>query len=260
MKNILLCISIAVIVACSSLNYKPTAYPYQIDQAAIKKQPINNVMVASINAGKPSRHYLQRHESFVDTRLSEYLEQHDIRLSSSRLFDFYWGKYKNQYGNLTSAGRVTAGFKKAKQATLDDIFTQYPKLDAVIFTDLLETPVRYSNQDNRTAQWHGVMRQVKVEGIGEGFTTDFNWMKDVSGISIMVTIVNRQQEQVFQSIGGIQIAEALKIQNKSASFSRRHDLLRSNKEIDEGVKLALHPFIYWDGHPGFASDNARQEK
>lgn len=252
MKNFLLVTIAALIVACSSMNYKPTAYPYQINQQAITAQPIKNVMIANINVDKPSRHYLHRQEGFVDARLSHYLEQHGLTLSSSRLFDFYWGKYKNRYGALTSAGQITAGFKKAKKAALDDIFTQYPDVDAVIFTDLIETPVRYSNQDNRTAQWHGIMRQVKVEGIGEGFTTDFNWMKDVSGISIMVTVINRQQQQVFQSIGGIQIAEALKIQNKSASFSRRHDLLRNSAEIDEGIKLALHPFIYWDKHPGFA--------
>jgi hypothetical protein len=241
------------IVACTSVNYKPTAYAYQIDQEKIKQSAIKSVLIADINYGTPSRHYLTRHEKSVDNHVADFLEAQDLRLRSSRLFDQLWQRQLTSVGDVynPSTGKVTSAYSQALAQTLAQLFEQQPSLDAVIFTNLVEIPVRYGNASNRSAQWHGVMRKVKMQGVGDDFSTDFDWFEAVNGISLEVTIVNREQDIIFHSFGGIQVAQAIEIQNRKGKFVRRHDLLRDEDDIEEGINLAFHPFIYWDDHPGF---------
>lgn len=240
-----------ILSACSFNNYNSSVYSYQYNPKLVTK-PIKTVMILPINFYSPSRHYLQKHEALVDDSVKSYLKQHDYTLLSQRSFQSLWQHNQIEYGNTynPSTGELTDAFKPALEKTLQQLFDQHPTLDAVIFTDLIEQPLQYSNASKKSAQWNGVMRKVKIEGVGEDVTEEFDWKKVVSGISISAHVLNRKQELIQHSIGGIQIAQSIKLNNKKAKFGRRSDILVSEKEISEGIALAFHPWIAMKNYPG----------
>lgn len=238
------------IVACSSNHYNPTVYSYEFNPDLAKKLN-KQVMISPINYDKPSRHYLTEHEEPVDDTVKKYLKNSGYTVIPNKSFKSLWKKSEIEFGSPynPSTGEMTSGFKPALQSTLQTLFKQNPQLDAVIFTDLIEVPVQYSNASKKIAQWNGVHRKVKVEGVGEDLTDEFNWSHAVDGISIVIHVVNRDQQLVQHSIGGMQIAQSIKLNNKNAKFSRRNDLLAHENEILEGVQLALHPWIIMKDYP-----------
>lgn len=240
-----------VIVACSSNNYNPTAYSFDYSSDLTRNNAIHTVMIAPINFDKPSRYFINKNASSIDTQVKRYLEQHGYTIRSSRNFDNRWKKITREYGNMydDSRGQHTSAFKPALTETMDYLFASDPKLDAIIFTDLILSPVHYTQGSSKSAQWHGVTRKLKVQGLGSGASEDFDWSKAVDGISLASYVFNREQKLVLHSVGGIQIAQALDLQNNQARFKRRRDILSNDNEIQEAIALALHPLVPMKNYP-----------
>jgi hypothetical protein len=209
-------------------------------------------MISPFNFGVPSRNYLSKHESYTDDFVKKYLIEHGIKVTANKPLDVMWKKAKIDYGNIynPSTGEMTTAYMPMLKTTLTKLFENQPQLDAIVFTNLIESRVQYKNGSTRVAEWNGVRRKVKVEGINDSITDDFNWAQIVDGISIEIYIFNREQQLIHHSAGGIQIAQALKMSSKSGQFIRRNDLLNKDAEINEGIELALHPLIPMKKYPG----------
>ena len=255
MRFLILCSSIFFmlisIVSCSTNNYNPTVFEYDYNTVAQKSQPIKNIMIIPINFGVPSRHYLKKHEKDIDKHVETYLKDNDYSIISNRAFLNLWKKAIRQHGDMfnPNTGMHTQAFKPALIKTITHIFTNTPQLDAVIFTDLISVPVKYQNTSNRTAQWLGVQRKVKVEGLGSGVSGSFNWNQSVDGTALAIRLFNREQQQVLYNIGGLQIAQALVVKNNGGDFRRRRDLFHKTKEVAEGIAIAFHPLIDMKNYP-----------
>ena len=208
-------------------------------------------MLAPINYGKPSRYYLQQEQERIDDSVIAYLMANDFNVISARVFQQQWKKVQRKYGAMydPTTGKQTAAYLPALTETLTAVFESNPDLDAIIFTDLIEVDVQYSNASSRSAQWLGVKRKLKVQGIGNGITGEINWAQKVDGISIATYVFNRDRQRIFHSAGGIQIAQALDLNNNSGRFTRRRDLLTDEDEVNEGIALAFHPFIFMPQYP-----------
>ncbi|NRB39269.1 MAG: hypothetical protein HRU20_12510 [Pseudomonadales bacterium] len=249
-KNLTVCLAV-LLSACSSQAINPTVYSYQYNDALANTEKMQKVLIASINFDKPSRYYLNKNSGRIDRQMTIYLENKGIKVRSSSTFDRYWKKMQREYGNLkdASTGKYTKKFKTALSKTMDKVFKGDPNLQYMIFTDLISTPVTYNHSATRMAQWHGVTRKLKVQGLGNGVKDDFDWSKSVDAISLSVYVFNRQQQLILHNIGGLQIAQALELHNNTGKFKRRKDLLRNEKEINEAIKLALHPLIQMKNYP-----------
>lgn len=240
-----------LIVACSQVNYNPTVYDNQYNEGAAAKKNIKHIMIAPINFDKPSRYYLQKEAGHIDVNIKQYLEANGYRVVSSRAFSQQWKKKERQYGTLydPTTGKHTRVFKQALAEVMENVFSKSPKLDAILFSDLVTSKVHYSDMSTHTAQWDGVTRRLKVQGLGTGLIDDVDWQKLVDGISLVTYIFTRDNELLQHGVGGIQIAQALQLNNNSGTFKRRRDLLSNNKEVDEAVQLALHPFVVMPNYP-----------
>lgn len=245
--TIVLLLSVA---ACTS-NYNATLYPYQDNRSQLQNSEIRQVMIATSNYGIPSRHYLTRYEAFVDSQLQNYLKHNGFVVQGNKGFEQQWKQAEDRLGPLfnVSTGQKTQAYDEAIRATASHIFSLNPNLQALIFTDLIESPVQYQMASKRFAEWHGTRRRVKLEGIGENIPEYFDWTVKLDAISIEITMINRDNDILFHSIGGIQVAQALVLGNNSAAFKRRNDLLENAKEINEGIALALHPLIKMKNYP-----------
>ncbi len=244
-------ISVASIFACSFNNYNPSVYDYHFQEQLADKQNIQTIMLAPINFNTPSRHYLTKHQEHIDNRVKDYLHKSGYKTVSNKIFRSLWKKTITRHGDLynPTTGKMSSAYLPALEDTLQKIFTNNPKLDAILFTDLIEESLVYSKGSKKSAQWSGVRRKVKVEGIGNGLTDEFDWDKMIDGITIVTNMVNRNNELVLHNQGGIQIAQAIELHNNNGRFKRRNDLLNNEKEIMEGIQLALHPFIIMKGYP-----------
>lgn len=252
MRLIVNCLAVFVLWGCSTTPQdNNTAYNYIDNRNIASAELPGQVMIAPVNFGKPSRHYLTLHEEKTDRQVSQYLSDNGYTLADNRPFERHWLNARQKYGVLTNpiTGEKNQAYDDAMQETLSAVFAANPTLQAVVFTDLTETPIHYQLASKRFARWHGVQRKVKTEGVGRG-AYQFNWNETVDAISLAVHVVNRQQQLLFHSVGGIQVAQAIFIQNKTAELRRRHDLLVDKKELVEGIRLAFHPLIRMHGYPG----------
>lgn len=241
----------SLLLACTTApSYNSTVYAY-VDQREINSAPLQHIMIAPVNHGKPSRHYLSLHEEKIDRLLAQYLEKSGLDVIDNTTFRQVWQAAESHSGSLFNSitGEPTSAHDSAMHEALQAAFDANPRLDAVLFTDLIETPQQYQLAAKRFAEWHGVRRKVKMEGVGRGIFEEFNWNETVDAISLSVYLVDRAGSVIFHSIGGIQIAQAVAVQNKSAEFRRRKDLLTDRDEIREAIQLALHPVIPMNNYP-----------
>ena len=208
-------------------------------------------MIAPINYSVPSRHYLIKYEDDIDNYVKEYLTESGFKVVSNKSFRSIWKKTVAQHGDMynPSTGRMTPAFEQALDSALNKVFSLQPGLDAVLFTDLVEEQLIYSKGSKKSAEWSGVRRKIKIEGIDNDITDEFNWNKLVDGISLVTKLVNRNNDLLLHNKGGIQVAQAVEIHNKTGRFKRRNDLLQNEDEIMEGIQLALHPFVEMKGYP-----------
>lgn len=250
MKVFVACL-VVLLYACSSQVVNPTVYSYQYDEASAYPEKTQKVLIAPINYLKPSRYFVDKHSDGIDLKMADYFSVHGYKVRSSHGFERQWKKMQREYGTLLdeSTGKYTKNFPVALATTMDKVFASDPKLQYIIFTDLILTPATYNHNATRMAQWHGVTRKVKVQGLGNGVKEDFDWSKKLDAISLSVHVINREGQLVLHNVGGIQIAQALEIQNNTGKFKRRKDLLRNEKEIDEAIKLSVHPLIVMKKYP-----------
>lgn len=231
------------------MNYNPTAIDYKIDESVVKSKDFTQVMIAPINIGKPSRKYLESSEAFIDRRVKDYLEQNGFEVVSNKPFESRWQQALRKYGQVydPSTGKFSRYYQSALAETLTQVFEGLPNLDGVIFTDLVEREIMFTDGMQHIARWDGVQRKPKLEGTGEGVPADFSWQQNVEAASLAVNVFDRSLKNVFQSAGGLDITQALNL--RDAKFVRRKDVLENETNIDEGIRLALHPLIVMEDYP-----------
>jgi len=239
-----------VLLACSSMEYNPTVIEYHINEAVVRDKGFRQVMIAPINVGKPSRIYLDKGDARVDRYVEDYLKQNGFEVVSNRPFESRWQQAQRKYGQVydPSTGKFSRYYQSALAETLQQVFDGLPNLDAIVFTDLVEREIMFTDGMQHLARWDGVNRKLKLEGTGEGVPNDFNWQQNVDAVSLAINVYDRKLVNVFQSAGGLEVTDALNL--RASKFVRRSDVLENETNIEEGIQLAFHPFIVMDDYPG----------
>jgi hypothetical protein len=124
------------------------------------------------------------------------------------------------------------------------------KLDAFIFTDIIEREVSFSGGMKHLARWDGVTRKPSLQGPGSGVSGGFDWAVQASVTSLQITVYNMELQPLFMSQGGLDATDAIDTRSSVGRFVRRKNILENDNHISEGIKLALHPFIEMDNWPG----------
>lgn len=180
-----------LLAACSSTaTYNPTVFGYEIDNASLAEKKIKRVLIAHVNLGGPSRSYLEEVEPRVDKLVKEYLEENDITVLPKRLFEQRWNTAERIYGNPVdpTTGKTNQKTFALILISIRDDLLKSENVDAIIFTDLLETEVAFSGGLKHLARWHGVSRKPTLQGPGDGVTADFDWNAQAEAASLWVSI------------------------------------------------------------------------
>lgn len=237
--------------ACQNTQINDTLYPYSFNDEKIISTPINKVAVAHVNFGAPSKKYLRDEQGKIDNYVKKQLKDSGYEIASNALFQQAWRKAIRQYGqpydSYTSQINQRA-FMRVMFTVLQEI-KQNSDIDAIVFTDLIERQVSFSNGSSRTARWDGVSRKPKIKGAGTGVSQGFDWMQTVPAVSILVTIYHVDGQRLFQSAGGIEITRMIDPHRGNGRFVRRDNIFSNPSHLRKGVALALHPFATMEDYP-----------
>ena len=250
------CLSILIIgtllCACQSTSFNDTAYPFVINAEKMDAQVVDKLIVAHVNFGGSSKHYLKKYEKTIDKEVKAQLESGGYTIASNALFRKAWRDAVRKYGepfNPVTSQINPRAFKRVVYTAINTLKEQ-TDIKAVVFTDLIERQIAFGHHINRSAKWDGVSRKPKIKGAGTGISQGFDWSQTVPAASLSVTIYHVDGQRLFQSIGGLEVTRQLD-PNKGGNgrFVRRDKLFTSHSNVRQGVNFALHPFVKMKGYP-----------
>ena len=245
------------LIACGSSTvgggYNATTPTNVFEESLFDQLDSNVVVIASVNLGGPSRNYLKKRESFVDSRVQEYLEDAGFEVRPQREFSQRWNSAVLIYGDPIdpTTGRVNQkSFIQIVQAVRDQLRDQ-TDIGSIVFTDIIEKDVYYEQGLNRVTRFDGVTRKPAVQGAGSGVTAEFDWSRPVAAATMRIAWFNMDLGRIFSGEGGMDVTDAVDTRSGTA-FVRRRDVLENENHIDEGIAIAFHPVIAmkkWPGNP-----------
>ena len=245
------------LIACGSATvgggYNATTPTNVFEETLFDQLNSNVVVIASVNLGGPSRNYLKKQESFVDSRVQEYMEDAGFEVRPQREFSQRWNNAVLIYGDPIdpTTGRVNQkSFIQIVQAVRDQLRDQ-TDIGSIVFTDIIEKDVYYEQGLNRVTRFDGVTRKPAVQGAGSGVTAEFDWSRPVAAATMRIAWFNMDLGRIFSGEGGMDVTDAVDTRSGTA-FVRRRDVLENGNHIDEGIAIALHPVIAmkkWPGDP-----------
>lgn len=241
------------LLACSTTSYNPTVYKWHLDQEALKSKPIKRIIIADVNvSGEPTRSILEKPAVKVDRKVEAYLKDHGFEIVSDHLFDNAWRQAIYAFGNFydPTSGKVDRrGWQQVMASTLAELRNS-GRVDAVLFTDVIEHDVQHSGGMQHYARWYGVTRKPATQGAGSGVPVGFDWGQTIKAASLMVTIYTVDGTPVFSSRGGLDTLHAIDLRRPDSGFVRRNKILNSTSAVEEGIELAFHPLIPMRKYPG----------
>jgi len=243
----------ALLLACSSTpTYNPTTFPFQLDQAKLDAKPIKTVVIAHVNLGVQSRNYLDKEAPRIDAQVASYLKENGFKVLPQRDFEQHWNAAVRAFGNPVdpTSGKLNRKTFAQIMTRVRDDMAKSSKLDAFIFTDLVELEVSFSEGLKHVARWDGVTRTPSLQGPGDGVSADFDWNMLAAVASLQVTIYNMDLEPVFTSRGGIEATDAIDSRSTTGRYIRRRNILENESNLLEGIRLAFYPFIDMEDWPG----------
>jgi hypothetical protein len=237
---------------CAMAGVEDTVYPYQIDESILADKDFKTFIIASHNLGKPTRQHLRGAEEKIDKYVVKYLKKHGYKVLDDRIYAQALSAAEATYGDPYDPTTGKLDMQK-KQQVLSAVFGQLkesqPALDGVVFTDLIAREVYFSSGQKRVARWDGVSRAPLIQGAGSGVSLDFNWAQPVDAASLAIYIFTIEGKNVFSSIGGMSLTDALDTRG-TAKFVRARNVLSNKDQINEGIELALHPLVPMKNYPG----------
>jgi len=242
-----------LLVACSSTpTYNPTTFPFQLDQARLDAHPIKTVVIAHVNLGVQSRNYLDKEAPRIDAQVASYLKENGFKVLPQRDFEQHWNAAVRAFGNPVdpTSGKLNRKTFAQIMTRVRDEMAKSTKLDAFIFTDLVELEASFSEGLKHVARWDGVTRTPSLQGPGDGVSTEFDWNTLAAVVSLQVSIYDMDLEPVFSSRGGIEATDAIDSRSSTGRYVRRRNILENETYITEGIRLAFHPFIAIEDWPG----------
>ena len=242
-----------LLASCASTpSYNPTTFPFEINEEKLAADEIKTVVIPHVNLGAPSRKYLQKESPRIDAFVSTYLKDNGYKVIDQREFKQLWNTAERAFGNPVdpTTGRVNMKtFAQIMTSVRDEMIKKF-KLDAFVFTDLVELEVSFSGGLKHLARWDGVSRKPSLQGPGSGVSSDFDWNKPAAVASLQISVFDMNLQRVFVSRGGMDATEAIDTRSSTGRFTRRRNMLENEDFIMEGVQLAFHPLIEMERWPG----------
>lgn len=216
----------------------------EYDPRLADKAQFGRLLIAHVNLGKPSRTYLAEHEEKIDALIVERLRQAGYEIEPTSEFEQAWREGVRKWGEPynPTTGRLNVQALQYVLAEAATWLAANTQAKAVVFTNLEEQQVYFNPSGNHMAYFMGVGRKPATRG-GEGISGDFNWVQGVDAVSINIKVLDLKLQQLFSGAGGIEVTETLDLKGSTPRWMRSKKILDSDSFIEEGINLALDPWI-----------------
>ena len=221
-----------------------TLYAAKLEPKLQDRNQYKNLVIANINWGRESRNYIQEHETVIDNMVAARLEKAGYNILPQSLFADAWLEATRKWGSPfdDTTGRLNQAWQISVGETLKQL-SETTEIDAVVFTSLNETQVYFSPSGSHTTHFLGVTRKPSTRG-GEGITADFDWIQAVDAVGLYVKVLDiKDFAELFDGAGGIEVTETLDLKPSTPRWARSKRILDNESYIEEGIELALHPWI-----------------
>lgn len=224
-----------------------SAFKGQYDARLADRAQFGRLVIAHVNLGKPSRAYIAEHEAKVDARIAERLRKAGYELQPGSQFEEAWRNGVRKWGEPynPTTGRLNIEVLQYVLAEAVTWLKTNTQVQGVVFTNLEEQQVYFSATGNHTAYFLGVARKPSSRG-GDGVPAGFNWIQGVDAVSISVSVLDLELKSLFNGAGGIEVTETLDLKGSEPRWMRSKKILANEDFIDEGISLALRPWINED--------------
>lgn len=247
---------------CGSTEYNETVYPYQFNKELFDKEKPKRLILATVNfAGTPTKSTLENAARRIDADIKAYLQSAGYEIVDDYIFDNAWNQAQRSHESIydPTTGRVnvdtwrTVIIETAAQLKKD-------RIDAVVFTDVIEELVQHDRTSNHYARWNGVTRKPATQGTGDGVPVDFNWSERIKAATLVVNIYSINLKGMFNSQAGIDTLQAVDLKLSNPGWVRRKKILDDDDHIEEAIKLAFHPLIPISNYPDVPRPQPTQTK
>lgn len=232
------------LTACQSIKNNETSFKYRWNEAVFDELNPKRIIISHVNLGTPSRNYLRKYETKIDSVVKDQLETNGFQVVSQQSFKSIWRGAVRKHGEPYD---LETGQRKPQvlEAILFDVISEIKEkniADAVLFTDLIERDVFLTGRSDRKALWDGVSRTPRLSSPG-GVSEGFDWNQPIAAASVMLVLYGSDQSFLFQSAGGLELTRAIDTRSSSGRLVRRKELFTSAAKVKEGVAIALHPLV-----------------
>jgi len=221
-----------------------TLFEAKLEPKLQDKTQYKNLIIATVNYGKPSRNYLEEYEPLIDGYVEAALVKAGYNILPSSLFASAWQDAVRKWGSPydETTGRLNQAFNYAVAETIKAL-NESTEVDAIVFTNLMEQQVYFSPTGSHTTHFLGVTRKPSTKG-GDGITADFDWIQAVDAVGLYIWTLDAEDfSLLFNGAGGIEVTETLDLKPATPRWVRTKRVLDNETYIEEGLELALHPWI-----------------
>lgn len=243
---------VSVITSCATqIVDNDTVFPYDYNDALVERKPIKKVIVAPVSLGVPAPSYLDFKQRKVREMVAEYLSDNGFTVLPNYIFENAWLQASRSHGNIydPTTGRIDANAWRAAMMIVGERLREQTDADAIVFADLFTHDAQHGSGFSHYARFYGVARKPVIKGGATTLPAEFNWSETVKAVSLMVTVYTVDLERVFTSRGGIDTLDEIDSRRATPSFVRRKNFLKSENFVEEGIRLAFHPFVEMDNYP-----------
>jgi len=185
-----------------------------------------------------------QNKKVIRDNIFSYLSNNNFEVLPKKPFVDSWVKSSDEVGGIFEphTGLFSRKrFEKCLNLTINDLSKIYD-FNYIVFPELIVENVKL-NSDSTGAMWDGVKRKLP----GSGFHK-LEWKKAPAS-SIVITVFNNDGDLHFLSKGGLEFMVKSTRKGHVFHFEKRNDLFKNSDNLTEGIKIAFHPFVFWEQYP-----------
>ena len=229
-------------MSCSPYN-KFFRYDYEVGRA----KDIRSVVISPIDMirDRPNGTDLTQIRK-LEEKILNYLHTNGYVVEENELLVKNWQKEADKANGFFDPTTGKIDGSKISICLLKAIGKTREKqdFDGVMFLQLIERPAKLMGD---RVYWDGCSR--KLFDKNGDVITEVTWRGEMKALSLQVQLFDKEHKLVFQNIGAIEFPYELEESYTEKKFVWKSQLKFEDKEIEEGIKIALHPLIRFEGFP-----------
>lgn len=242
MKNKILCIAILIGINCS-----PFQQYYKFSYDDLKVNKIKTIMLIPLAMiREPPQGASISTMNRLEESINAYLIKNGFNIISNELLTENWkevikgipGFYDPATGQI-DLNTINSCLLQAIEKT-----KQKKQFDGVLFFQLIERP---ANLMGDRVYWDGCSRHI-LDDDGQ-IITDVTWRGESKALSLLAQLFDGNNNLIFQNIGAIEFPYELQENYNSKELKWKDTLQFKQKDILEGIAIALHPLIFYSKYP-----------